>query len=244
MTRTELLTRADHIVNGRRNEEYGGPESSFCRIAELWNAYLMEPNFLSPEDVAVMMMLVKIARIAESNYMSADSWVDIAGYAACGAELSGCVMPEDAVETRDRAGEAPEEDEGEEDTAEEEEGQETAEKGVRLEMSKDEREILDMYRSGMVISNIAKTMRKDTSTIDRKLLRIMEAMTAEERDAIDIEHDEHLADGKYQKSRVDKGKIKALRGAGWKMSAIASDLGISVATVSKVLKEAGNAVDG
>lgn len=150
----------------------------------------------------------------------------------------------DAGETRDRAGEAPETDEPEEDTAEEAEGQETAEKGVRLEMSKDEREILDMYRSGMVISNIAKTMRKDTSTIDRKLMRIMDAMTAEERDAVDIEHDEHLAEGKYQKSRVDKGKIKALRDAGWKISAIANDLGISAATVSKVLKEAGNAVDG
>ena len=144
MTRTELLTRADYIVNGRRNEEYGGPEQSFCRIAELWNAYLMEPDHLGPEDVAVMMMLVKIARIAESEYQSADSWVDIAEYAACGAELSGCVMPEDAVETRDRAGEAPEEDEGEEDTAEDEKPQETAEKGVRLEMSKDAREILDM----------------------------------------------------------------------------------------------------
>lgn len=39
-----------------------------------------------PEDVAAMMALLKIARIA-SGHAKADNWVDLAGYAACGGEI-------------------------------------------------------------------------------------------------------------------------------------------------------------
>lgn len=41
-----------------------------------------------PEDVAAMLALLKIARIA-SGHAKADNWVDLAGYAACGGEIEG-----------------------------------------------------------------------------------------------------------------------------------------------------------
>lgn len=41
-----------------------------------------------PTDVAAMMGLFKIARIA-TGHRKADNWVDLAGYAACGGELEG-----------------------------------------------------------------------------------------------------------------------------------------------------------
>lgn len=87
MTRKELLEKAEFIVNGKRDAEYGGPEKSFNDIADLWCAYLGQPDLISPEDVAIMMILLKVARLKGSEYESIDSWVDIAGYAACGGEI-------------------------------------------------------------------------------------------------------------------------------------------------------------
>lgn len=83
--RIEILGKAAHIVSQDRNVEYGPPEDSFARIANLWTAYL-NVEFL-PTDVAAMLALLKIARLA-SNPMSEDSYIDLAGYAAVGASLA------------------------------------------------------------------------------------------------------------------------------------------------------------
>ena len=88
MTRKELLAKATTIVTGERDAQYGGPEDSFGRIAKLWTAYLENRISILPEDVACMMMLLKVARLRSSCYESMDSWVDIAGYAACGGEIA------------------------------------------------------------------------------------------------------------------------------------------------------------
>jgi len=40
-----------------------------------------------PTDVAQMMVLMKIARL-ENSPTHMDSWIDVAGYAACGGELA------------------------------------------------------------------------------------------------------------------------------------------------------------
>ena len=88
MNRADVLEQAKTIVNGERDEEYGVPENNFGRIARLWSTYLDEPDRIGPEDVAIMMMLLKVARLRSSFYESMDSWVDIAGYAACGAEIA------------------------------------------------------------------------------------------------------------------------------------------------------------
>lgn len=83
--RTRILDTANQIVNGVRNDEYGSPEDNFTLISELWGSYLDE--FISPIDVSNMMILLKVARI-RSGRSTRDSFVDIAGYAACGGEIS------------------------------------------------------------------------------------------------------------------------------------------------------------
>lgn len=93
MTRREVLAEAERCVCGEREEQYGSPEDNFKSIADLWEPYLRRKCVgegadvtILPEDVAVMMALLKIARIASGN-AKADNWVDLAGYAACGGEI-------------------------------------------------------------------------------------------------------------------------------------------------------------
>lgn len=90
MTRTEILDAAKACVCGQREEDYGTPEDNFDMIAALWGVYLRKKGCVStyilPEDVAAMMALLKIARIAAGS-AKADNWVDLAGYAACGGEI-------------------------------------------------------------------------------------------------------------------------------------------------------------
>ena len=85
MTRKECLDAAGKAVLTDRAREYGHPEDCFGRIAALWSAYL--GRSVSSADVACMMALLKIARV-RANPHHDDSWVDIAGYAACGAECA------------------------------------------------------------------------------------------------------------------------------------------------------------
>lgn len=83
-----------------RGLNYGKPEANFQRIANLWNAHLsnrfaegyggdttvMLPT-LTPVDIAMMMALMKLARTQHMpSHM--DSWIDLAGYAACGGEIA------------------------------------------------------------------------------------------------------------------------------------------------------------
>lgn len=85
-TREKVLAEAKKNVCGQREQDYGSPEDSFGMIAELWTAYA--GYTFNSYDVAVMMALLKVARLSNSpNHM--DSWVDLAGYAACGGEIAG-----------------------------------------------------------------------------------------------------------------------------------------------------------
>lgn len=94
MTRADILHAAEKCVCGQRETDYGTPEDNFKTIAELWEAYLNKACTrgvnvrVEAKDVAVMMALLKIARIAAGGG-KADSWIDLAGYAACGAECEG-----------------------------------------------------------------------------------------------------------------------------------------------------------
>lgn len=93
MTRKEILETAAACVCGDREQDYGAPEHNFETIADLWEIYL-KTKCVSPssdicvmaEDVAMMMALLKIARIATGRAKS-DSFIDLAGYAACGGEI-------------------------------------------------------------------------------------------------------------------------------------------------------------
>lgn len=83
MKRKEILRMADEIVCNDRDKQYGNPEDNFSKIARFWSTYL--ETALDTTDVAAMMILLKIARIS-SGVQKDDNWIDIAGYAACGAE--------------------------------------------------------------------------------------------------------------------------------------------------------------
>ncbi len=85
MTRAEILDKAKMCVCGHREKEYGSPENNFKTIAGLWSVY--KGSSFTAEDVAIMMALLKIARI-KTGTGTEDSFVDLAGYAACGAELA------------------------------------------------------------------------------------------------------------------------------------------------------------
>lgn len=85
MNRAETLDKAKACVCGQRDNEYGTPEDNFTIIAKLWSAY--KGVEFTPNDIAMMMALLKIARI-KTGTATDDSYVDLAGYAACGAEIN------------------------------------------------------------------------------------------------------------------------------------------------------------
>ena len=93
MNREDTLKAAHMIVCEGREQDYGSPEQNFKLIARLWSDYLGIPVW--PRDVAMMMALLKIARIKSGNYKD-DNYIDLAGYAACGAELDGLEPQKDA----------------------------------------------------------------------------------------------------------------------------------------------------
>ena len=96
--RTICLSEANNIVNGARQNAYGSPENSFKTIAGFWNLYLGANPPLTARQVADMMMLLKMARIS-SGTPTLDSYVDIAGYAACGYEsLRGIIEEQQAAQ--------------------------------------------------------------------------------------------------------------------------------------------------
>lgn len=89
--RVEVLGKAAHVVSADRNVTYGAPEDSFQMISNLWSAYLgIETTAV---DVAMLLALLKVARIA-ANPSHEDSYVDLAGYAACGASAAKVLIHE------------------------------------------------------------------------------------------------------------------------------------------------------
>lgn len=99
MKRAEILEAAHVCVCGEREQDYGTPENNFETIGLLWGVYLraahpeinLAINGITPKDVATMMALLKVARIATGS--NPDSFVDLAGYAACAGEIATKEVP-------------------------------------------------------------------------------------------------------------------------------------------------------
>ena len=89
ITKEELLDRAKATV-ADRGLNYGKPEDNFVRIARYWKVHLQnrygEVYDIDAVDVALMMNLMKVARL-DNEPRHLDSWIDMAGYAACGANI-------------------------------------------------------------------------------------------------------------------------------------------------------------
>jgi hypothetical protein len=87
VTRSEILDTAREYVTQDRAATHGDAERNFNLIADYWTAYLDLNRQISASDVAVMMTLLKIARIGSSPH-NLDNWVDACGYMACGGEIA------------------------------------------------------------------------------------------------------------------------------------------------------------
>lgn len=87
--RARVLREAERITATDRNSSYGEPEDNFARIAAFWNVFLqdkLKPGVeISAGDTAALVILIKLAR--EMNAPKEDNKIDIAGYAACWAEV-------------------------------------------------------------------------------------------------------------------------------------------------------------
>lgn len=88
---TSILDTAKEITAGARRRDYDAALPNHERIARLWNSYLesrAEPQAsVSALDAAHMMILLKLARACKTP--TRDTYVDIAGYARCAAEIAG-----------------------------------------------------------------------------------------------------------------------------------------------------------
>jgi len=74
-----ILEEAQSIIYGDREKTYGHPSVNLDNIAKFWNVYLKTD--LNAQDVATMMVLLKIARLMNQPDHR-DSLVDAAGYLA------------------------------------------------------------------------------------------------------------------------------------------------------------------
>jgi|TARA_R110000787_G_scaffold103152_2_gene209517 hypothetical protein len=83
--RKSLLDQADKLICGGREADYGDPRKNFSDIAAGWS--LIIDKKIKPEEVALMMAWLKIARLFKTPD-HVDSWVDLVGYAALGGELA------------------------------------------------------------------------------------------------------------------------------------------------------------
>lgn len=88
--RESTLDEAKNLTTGDRDKQYGTPLDNFTIIAQAMNAFGYRGpagRELVASDVSFFQNVVKLARLVNTPDHK-DSWVDIAGYAACGNEVS------------------------------------------------------------------------------------------------------------------------------------------------------------
>ena len=83
MDSREYLEKTLKVIKGPRERDYGDKYMNHVNISKLWSDYLSYE--ISPHDVAICMLLVKIARL--KHRPTEDCYVDMAGYAAIAGEI-------------------------------------------------------------------------------------------------------------------------------------------------------------
>ena len=85
MDRVALIEEALSLITKDRHESYGEASEHFDQIARLWTILMRRK--VTPSEVILCLVAMKVARLSgKLDHM--DSWVDLAGYAALGGELS------------------------------------------------------------------------------------------------------------------------------------------------------------
>ena len=92
MTKEEILKKARDLITGDRNEPHGDAFQNHAEIAEFWNIFLdkkLQPMAsITAEDVALMMVLMKISRNTQGKKNNLDNFIDMCGYAAIAGEIN------------------------------------------------------------------------------------------------------------------------------------------------------------
>ena len=88
----KTLQTALDLTGGARAKQHGDKRANHQNIADLWNAYfgveaVTGYRYFTAHDVAVMMCLLKIARLKSGTH-NPDNYVDLAGYAGIAAEIA------------------------------------------------------------------------------------------------------------------------------------------------------------
>ena len=92
VTKEEILKKARDLITGDRNETHGDAFQNHAEIAEFWNIFLdkkLQPMAsITAEDVALMMVLMKISRNTQGKKNNLDNFIDMCGYAAIAGEIN------------------------------------------------------------------------------------------------------------------------------------------------------------
>lgn len=120
--RADVLREAERLITGDRNNQYGPPTQDFDRTAKILNGMGLrvvtdEGDQIGVTDieahhVALIMAALKLSRLIWQPDKR-DSWVDLAGYAACGFECAaGAASGNEVISLSGSFGFAPDEDKG------------------------------------------------------------------------------------------------------------------------------------
>jgi len=85
MNAEEICKKAGELVGGDRAKTHGDKFENHLNIARLWSAYL--GCAITPEQVALMMGLLKIARTKTGTY-NPDDFIDLVGYASIAGDIA------------------------------------------------------------------------------------------------------------------------------------------------------------
>ena len=87
LPREECLDTAKKLITGDRQDAYGPPSESFGDMDKVLNALGVGDGELTGTDVVIFNIVQKLRRLSVTPNHT-DSWVDLAGYAALGFEIT------------------------------------------------------------------------------------------------------------------------------------------------------------
>ena len=98
MNTTEILQKTEKLVNDSRAKTHGDKIKNHENIARLWSSYLQNKTqlniILTPEDIAQLMTLLKIAR-TKLGKRTSDTYIDASAYMAIAGEIEAVTEKED-----------------------------------------------------------------------------------------------------------------------------------------------------